>query len=194
MNDFELACKVVLVGDSTVGKSSILSRYVNNLYSSSNVSTIGVDFHLKNINIDGRIIRLQIWDTAGQERFRSLTQGFYRGAQGICLVFDVTREDTFQRLGNWVKEIENFAKDCVVYLIGNKIDLDAKRMVSKETAEQFAKSYNLKYFESSAKDDTGMSLFESLTRDMLRKRNREENKQIDVQNNKNLESSFFNCC
>ncbi|XP_043823097.1 ras-related protein Rab-18 isoform X2 [Dromiciops gliroides] len=122
--------KILIIGESGVGKSSLLLRFTDDTFDPELAATIGVDFKVKTISVDGNKAKLAIWDTAGQERFRTLTPSYYRGAQGVILVYDVTRRDTFVKLDNWLNELETYCtrNDIVKMLVGNKID---KRLVQK---------------------------------------------------------------
>ena len=119
--DYDSMFKILLIGDSQVGKSSLMIKYANDTFTSNNVPTIGVDFKIKTIEIDGRRIKLQIWDTAGQEAFRSITRSYYRGAAGALLVYDITRRDTFNHLTTWLEDARQHSNsNMVIMLIGNK--------------------------------------------------------------------------
>merc|ERR1712023_164091 len=121
---------LVLIGDSGVGKSCLLLRFADDTYTDSYISTIGVDFKIRTIELDGKTVKLQIWDTAGQERFRTITSSYYRGAHGIIIVYDVTDKESFQNVKHWLQEIEKYANDGVVMLlVGNKSDLQSKKVV-----------------------------------------------------------------
>ncbi|XP_020208867.1 ras-related protein RABC2a [Cajanus cajan] len=150
---YDLSFKILLIGDSAVGKSSLLVSFISN--SSEDLSpTIGVDFKIKQLTVGGKRLKLTIWDTAGQERFRTLTSSYYRGAQGIILVYDVTRRDTFTNLSEvWSKEVELYStnQDCVKMLVGNKVDRDSERVVSKEEGLALAEELGCLFFECSAK-------------------------------------------
>lgn len=143
--------KILIIGDSGVGKTSILNRYASDMFNESFISTIGVDFKIKTMNIDGNNIKMQIWDTAGQERFRTITSSYYRGAHGIIVVFDVSDRESFLDVDIWMREIDNFCvnKKIQKILIGNKIDLERK--VSYEEAHFLAMKYGITYLEVSAK-------------------------------------------
>jgi len=146
--------KLLMIGDSGVGKTCLLLRYANDSFSPTFITTIGIDFKIKNIQIDGKRIKLQIWDTAGQERFRTITTSYFRGAQGILLVYDVTDRQTFLSIRNWVAQIQMHADVNVnKILIGNKCDVQDQRAVSYEEGEGLAKEYNIHFFETSAKQD-----------------------------------------
>ncbi|CAA9988710.1 ras-related protein Rab-1B, putative [Plasmodium knowlesi strain H] len=153
MNDsYDSLFKILLIGDSGVGKSCLLLRFADDTYTDSYISTIGVDFKIKTIEIEDKIIKLQIWDTAGQERFRTITSSYYRGAQGIIIVYDVTDRDSFNNVKNWIIEIEKYAsEDVQKILIGNKIDLKNDRNVSYEEGKELADSCNIQFLETSAK-------------------------------------------
>ncbi|KAB8957772.1 hypothetical protein FH972_026860 [Carpinus fangiana] len=149
----DLSFKILLIGDSGVGKSSLLVSFISN--SVEDLSpTIGVDFKIKLLTVGGQKLKLTIWDTAGQERFRTLTSSYYRGAQGIILVYDVTRRDTFTNLSDvWAKEVELYStnQDCVKMLVGNKVDIDSERVVSREEGIALAKELGCLLLECSAK-------------------------------------------
>jgi len=151
-------CKLLILGDSTVGKTSILYQYTNNLFSSQHLATVGIDYFTKSEVINGSSVSIKIWDTAGQERYKSLTNAFFRNAEGIILVYDVTDKDTFNNLKHWLQSINSCTSEnsgLKKIVIGNKIDL--KREVSQSDAEEFANENNVKYFESSAKQNINIS-------------------------------------
>lgn len=148
------AIKILLIGDSGVGKSCLLIRYADNMFNDSFVPTIGVDFKTKYINVDGQQVKLQLWDTAGQEKFRSLTKAYMHGAKGILVVFDISDRDTFIQSGYWIDMIRESDDSVDLILVGNKCDLD--HVVSAEEIEIFTKKYDIHYFETSAKDNTNV--------------------------------------
>ncbi|XP_014241165.1 ras-related protein Rab-8A isoform X1 [Cimex lectularius] len=144
--------KLLLIGDSGVGKTCILFRFSEDAFNNTFISTIGIDFKIRTIELDGKKIKLQIWDTAGQERFRTITTAYYRGAMGIMLVYDITNEKSFDNIKNWIRNIEeNATTDVEKMLLGNKCDHDV-RVVSKERGEQLAIEYGIKFMEVSAKE------------------------------------------
>lgn len=162
--------KIILVGDSGVGKSSLLLRYCEDSYSESFISTIGVDFKIKNVEIDKKLVKLQLWDTAGQERFRTITASYYRGAQGMIIVFDVCERSTFENVTHWIEQIRNMQTDkSSIMLIGNKVDDTERRQVSSEEATEFCRTHGLiKYIETSAKKSIGVEeAFRALTETLL---------------------------
>ncbi|KAH0790417.1 small GTP-binding protein [Histomonas meleagridis] len=149
---FDYSLKVVVVGDSGVGKTCLLIRFVRGLFDEESQPTLGVEFMTKIVQTEHHRIQLQLWDTAGQELFRSVTRGYYRGSAGALLVFDLTNRDSFENIGRWLQDIKDVARsDVVTLLLGNKSDLTAERKVSKDEAESFAKTHNMQYFETSAK-------------------------------------------
>ena len=144
------------------------------------MNSIGVDFKLKNIEIDGKKIKLQIWDTAGEERFRTITTSYYKGAHAILIVFDITEKDSFEHVKNWVADIDKFAKQGVLrILVGNKCDLEKQRNVSKEEANELAEKLGIKYIETSAKDTINIeTLFVDTAKYLL-------SKQVNISGNAN---------
>ena len=144
--------KLLMIGDSGVGKSCLLLRFSDDSFTTSFITTIGIDFKIKTIELDGKRIKLQIWDTAGQERFRTITTAYYRGAMGILLVYDITDETSFMNINNWMKNIEQHASETVnKILIGNKCDMDENRAVTHERGQTLAEEFHVNFFETSAK-------------------------------------------
>jgi len=157
VKDHDQQLKILVLGESTVGKSCLLLRYVDNTFSGDFMATVGIDFKFKTVLNKDQLIKLQIWDTAGQERFKSITYGFFRGSHGILLVFDVTSMLSFTKVQNWLSDIQKHAgANIPVVLVGNKTDLAERREVLPETAEMFSQQHNLPYVECSAKTGTGV--------------------------------------
>ncbi|KAH3764685.1 GTP-binding protein ypt1 [Pelomyxa schiedti] len=141
-----------MIGDSGVGKSSLLLRFADRCFDENWMTTIGVDFKIRTIEVEGKRVKLQVWDTAGQERFKTITRSYYRGAQGIIIVYDTTDPLSFNNIRQWLVEIERYASDTVhKLLIGNKSDLSSKRAVEYTTAKGFADSHQIPFIETSAK-------------------------------------------
>ncbi|KAL0215722.1 hypothetical protein P9112_007906 [Eukaryota sp. TZLM1-RC] len=150
--DYDHLYKLLLIGDSAVGKSCLLVRFADGDFSDTFTTTIGVDFKIQTVEIDGKTIKLQIWDTAGQERFRTITASYYHGAQGIIVVFDVTKRQSFENVQMWLREIEDSASENVsILLVGNKTDLTEQREVTDEQARAFAAERGIEYTPTSAK-------------------------------------------
>ncbi|RLN41829.1 hypothetical protein C2845_PM01G25880 [Panicum miliaceum] len=150
-DEYDYLFKVVLIGDSGVGKSNLLSRFTRNTFSLDSKSTIGVEFATRTIQVEGKTIKAQIWDTAGQERYRAITSAYYRGAVGALLVYDVTKAATFENVKRWLKELRDHADaNTAVMLIGNKTDLAHLRAVAQEGAAAFAEREGLSFIETSA--------------------------------------------
>ncbi|KAL5705173.1 Ras-related protein Rab11D [Ranunculus cassubicifolius] len=149
--------KIVLIGDSAVGKSQILARFARNEFSLDSKATIGVEFQTRTLVIEHKSIKAQIWDTAGQERYRAVTSAYYRGAVGAMLVYDITKRQTFDHIPRWLEELRNHAdKNIVIILIGNKSDLENQRAVPTEDAKEFAQKENLFFLETSALEATNV--------------------------------------
>ncbi|RCN40433.1 Ras family protein [Ancylostoma caninum] len=149
--------KLLLIGDSGVGKSCLLLRFADDTYTESYISTIGVDFKIRTIELDGKTIKLQIWDTAGQERFRTITSSYYRGAHGIIVVYDITDQESFNNVKQWLQEIDRYACENVnKLLVGNKCDLTAKRAVETQAAKEYADQLGIPFLETSAKSSTNV--------------------------------------
>lgn len=152
ISEYDYLFKILLIGDSGVGKSCLLLRFADETYTESFISTIGVDFKIKTVDLDGKVVKLQIWDTAGQERFRTITSSYYRGAHGIIVVYDITNSDTFVNVKQWLHEIDRYAADNVdILLVGNKSDATTKREVTFEQGASFAEAAGYSFLETSAK-------------------------------------------
>ncbi|KAJ1704218.1 hypothetical protein LUZ63_003997 [Rhynchospora breviuscula] len=152
-NEYDYLFKLLLIGDSSVGKSCLLLRFADDSYVDSYISTIGVDFKIRTVDLDGKTVKLQIWDTAGQERFRTITSSYYRGAHGIIIVYDVTEMESYNNVKQWLNEIDRYASDNVCkLLVGNKCDLVDSKVVATETAQAFADSLGIPFLETSAKE------------------------------------------
>ena len=150
---FDYLFKILIIGDSGVGKSCLLLRFADDSFNESHMSSIGVDFKIKTIEIEGKIIKLQIWDTAGQERFRTIISSYYRGAHAIIVVYDCTSLDSFTNVKQWLVEIDQYASEHVLkLLVGNKADLITKKVVEFEVAKQFADAVGIPLLETSAKN------------------------------------------
>ncbi|EDO40167.1 predicted protein [Nematostella vectensis] len=155
--EYDYLFKLLLIGDSGVGKSCLLLRFADDTYTESYISTIGVDFKIRTIELDGKTIKLQIWDTAGQERFRTITSSYYRGAHGIIVVYDVTDQESFNNVKQWLQEIDRYACENVnKLLVGNKCDLTTKKVVDFTTAKEYAESLGVPFLETSAKNATNV--------------------------------------
>ncbi|KAL1564868.1 Ras-related protein RABA2a [Salvia divinorum] len=156
-DEYDYLFKVVLIGDSGVGKSNLLSRFTRNEFCLESKSTIGVEFATRTLQVEGRTVKAQIWDTAGQERYRAITSAYYRGALGALLVYDVTKPTTFENVSRWLKELRDHAdSNIVIMLIGNKTDLKHLRAVATEDAQSFAEKEGLSFIETSALEATNV--------------------------------------
>ncbi|KAL9553869.1 Ras-related protein ric2 [Mucor bainieri] len=157
-DEYDYLFKLVLIGDSNVGKSNLLSRFTSNEFNLESKSTIGVEFATKNLEIDAHTVKAQIWDTSGQERYRAITGAYYRGAVGALLVYDITRSSSFQNVEHWLKEIRDHADpNIVIMLVGNKLDLsESSRQVTTEQGGALAEQEGFLFIETSALDATNV--------------------------------------
>lgn len=169
--------KVILIGDSAVGKTAIINRFSKNDFSETHITTIGVDFGCKSVDINGTTVKLQLWDTAGQERFQSISKNFYRGAHAIVVVYAIDDEESFRNIRTWLMDIEKETTSngnsgqqtgVVKYLVGNKADLNERRVVDKMNGMNEAEKYGIKFMETSAKDTQNVEeLFTNIARDIV---------------------------
>ena len=150
-NNYELLYKIIIIGDTCVGKSNILSRYLKDEFREDSKSTVGVELGTKFLKVKDVGIKIQIWDTAGQERYKSITSSYYKGSHGCFIVYDITNESSFENVDKWYQQAQKEAsKDVSIILVGNKCDLEEQRKVSKEKGEEKAKQFNIPFFETSA--------------------------------------------
>ncbi|KAF9366582.1 Ras- protein Rab-11A [Mortierella sp. NVP85] len=179
-DEYDYLFKVVLIGDSGVGKSNLVSRFTRNEFNLESKSTIGVEFTTRSIQVDTKTIKAQIWDTAGQERYRAITSAYYRGAVGALLVYDIAKHQTYENVGRWLKELRDHADtNIVIMLVGNKSDLRHLRAVPTDEAKQFAAENGLSFIETSALDASNVELsFQRILTEIYR-----------IVSNKALESS-----
>ncbi|KAH8273759.1 ras-related protein Rab-35 [Drosophila bipectinata] len=165
---FDHLFKLLIIGDSGVGKSSLLIRFSDDTFSGSYITTIGVDFKIRTVDIGGLRVKLQIWDTAGQERFRTITSTYYRGTHGVIVVYDVTNGESFANVRRWLEEIQNNCDVVNKVLVGNKNDDPDRKVVITEDAQRFAKQMDIELFETSAKDNINVDeMFLSITKQVL---------------------------
>uniref|UniRef100_UPI0037E94032 ras-related protein Rab-35 isoform X1 n=1 Tax=Semicossyphus pulcher TaxID=241346 RepID=UPI0037E94032 len=151
--DYNHLFKLLIIGDSNVGKSSLLLRFADNSFSGSYITTIGVDFKIRTVDIDGERVKLQIWDTAGQERFRTITSTYYRNTHGVIIVYDVTNPESFVNVKRWLNEISQNCDNVCKILVGNKNDDPARKQVDTQDAVRFGESMGVRVFETSAKEN-----------------------------------------
>lgn len=175
LKDYDYLFKIVIIGDSGVGKSSLLLRFAENSFTESYLTTIGVDFRFRTLTVGGKSVKLHIWDTAGQERFRTMTSAYYRGSDGIVLVYDTTDRDTFDHMDSWLAEVNRFSNDATCkLLVGNKSDLTAQRAVTSEEGQKKATSLGvLGFIETSAQSaDKVDQAFSLIAAEMIKQADR----------------------
>jgi len=201
-SDYDYLFKLLLIGDSGVGKSCLLLRFADQSYTESYISTIGVDFKIRTVELDGKTIKLQIWDTAGQERFRTITSSYYRGAHGIIVVYDVTDLESFNNVKQWLNEIDRYASENVCkLLVGNKVDMVSKKTVDTETAKEFADKMNMPFLETSAKAATNVEkAFLTMASEIKNniaaqpQMSSKPNSNIQITSSENINSGGGGCC
>ncbi|XP_063068364.1 ras-related protein Rab-26 [Engraulis encrasicolus] len=194
---YDLAFKVMLVGDSGVGKTCLLVRFKDGAFlAGSFISTVGIDFRNKVMNMDGVKVKLQIWDTAGQERFRSVTHAYYRDAHALLLLYDVTNKSSFDNIQAWLTEVHEFAqKDVVLMLLGNKADATHDRVVKREEGERLAKEFGVPFMETSAKSGLNVELaFTAVTKELRHRELRDSSEKFQLQEYVNKEMKGAGCC
>merc|ERR1711931_216224 len=162
--NFDYMFKLLIIGNSSVGKTSFLFRYADDSFTSAFVSTVGIDFKVKTVFRGDKRVKLQIWDTAGQERYRTITTAYYRGAMGFILMYDITNEESFNSVQDWSTQIKTYSWDnAQVVLVGNKCDMEEERVVSTEKGKQLAEQLGFEFFETSAKENINVkAVFERL--------------------------------
>ncbi|GMT16404.1 hypothetical protein PFISCL1PPCAC_7701, partial [Pristionchus fissidentatus] len=168
IRDYDHLFKLLIIGDSGVGKSSLLLRFADNVFSKNFIRTIGVDFKIRTVDMEGQRVKLQIWDTAGQERFRTITSTYYRGTHGVVVVYDVTNGESFGNVKRWLMEIDTNCESVPKILVGNKCESAERRAVLTSDAQRFSESMGIQFLETSAKNNTNVeTMFNSVTRLVL---------------------------
>ena len=187
----EINLKILLIGDSSVGKSSILLKYIEDKFSENYVSTIGIEYKIKTLIINGKKVLLRIWDTSGQERYRSITQNFYRNANGILFIFDITNRESFENIKNWIIDSDSADNEVIKVLVGNKIDIDENRKIDNDIVKKYAEKKGMKYFETSAKEGINIDIvFRKIAELILSKSEEEGQNEVEYLYNNARKDSF----
>ena len=186
---YDILFKIILVGDTSVGKTNIINKYIKNEFREDFYATIGVEFSHKKFVVENRKIKAQIWDTAGQERYKAITRAYYKGAKGAFIVYDITRKETFDDIDKWRNElISSCNKEVTVMLIGNKCDLEDQREISKEQGEEKAKSFGFSFLETSALSGENLEKgFQMLIEEIYQKYKVEQSKSDEINLNSGAE-------
>ena len=197
-SDSNYTFKILTIGESGVGKTCILRRFVENKFLKSHLATIGIDFRTKVLQVYGKDIKLKIWDTAGQERYHNITSQIYKGADGIILVFDVNEEISFTKIKDWIEQIKsNISQDEIsLILLGNKCDIE-ERAISKEQGQEMANSLKINYYETSALNGTGINeAFEGLTKEIMKKKKviNSDGRTISLTSTQKAKNQKKGCC
>ena len=204
-DNYEMMFKVVLVGDSFVGKTNIMSKYLKNEFHEDSKATVGVEFGSKQLNIEGHAIKAQIWDTAGQERYKAITSAYYKGAKGAFVVYDITRKGSFESIDKWVNDLTGTAdKKITIVIIGNKCDLEDQRQITKEQGEEKASKLEAAFLETSAFSGENLDkAFEMMMNQVYKKCHEEMMAENDIEieggqdinlNKKPENTEKKNCC
>ena len=192
-----LTFKILTLGESSVGKTCILRRYVEGQFFKNQLSTIGIDFKSKTLQIGNHEVRLKIWDTAGQERFRNITSQYYKGAEGIILVFDLTKKESFDKINDWMKQIKlnTQSDEIAIVLLGNKKDIVNERVITFEEGKERGEEYGIKFFETSALDGSGIeNAFQSLSEEIMKKKKIDYEKNNFVLGKQKVVKNKDGCC
>jgi Ras-related protein Rab-11A len=170
-DNYEMMFKVVIVGDSFVGKTNIMSKYLKNEFHEDSKATVGVEFGSRQFNIDGHVIKAQIWDTAGQERYKAITSAYYKGAKGAFIVYDITRKESFDNVTKWAEQLKSSAdKNLTIIIIGNKVDLEDQRQIKAEEGQNKANELESAFIETSASSGTNLDkAFEMMINEVYKK-------------------------
>ena len=200
--DYDKKCKILLIGDSKVGKTCLISRYAIGVFNEDYISTIGFDSRQKEEIINNEKVLVKIFDTAGQERFKSITANYLRNAEGVILVYDLTSTESFENLKFWIESIKNNLgndEPIPIIIIGNKIDLEDARQINKSVAEKFAKDNNYKYFETSAKTGEGVDdAFREIVKQILGRNDKfddeKEENTVKIEDKKGSVEKKKSCC
>ena len=189
--EYSLIFKMILIGDSGVGKSNILSRYINNSFSETTRSTVGVELSAKVEEINNTKIKIQIWDTAGQERYKSITKTYYKGAKGALIVYDITNKESFKNVDKWINDLKESGDDDVsILIVGNKCDLEASREVTTDEVKKKAELYKMAYCETSAlKGENIDNAFRTLIKIVVEKNEKKKNEEDKYGNKSNVIST-----
>ena len=200
----KLNFKILILGESEVGKTSLLLKYVDHVFPEQHIATIGVEYKDKFINRDNYDIRLQIWDTAGQERFHSIAKNIYRNTNGVLYVYDITKRESFANIKGWIKDLQNVDVDIKGIILGNKSDLEENRVIQKEELDDISKKYKMPYLETSAKDNINVNeAFELIVDELLKDNNqsfliekfsRRTKNDLSAETSKSFSNKKKKCC
>ena len=202
--NYDKTCQILLIGDSSVGKTSLIQRYANGIFKEEYLATVGLDYYTKQEMINNINVLVKWWDTAGQERFKALTPNYFRNAEGVVLAYDVTNSESFENLKFWINSIKSNLGEKNIFIpiiiIGNKIDMEDMRDITKEDASKFAKENNYKYFETSAKTGEGVDeAIRDLVNQVLANSDKNEaakgeRKSVKIEDNKENNQKKKGCC
>ena len=189
----KLSLKILLIGDSQVGKTSLLLKYTEHIFPEEHIATIGVEYKDRFIIRDNYNIRLQIWDTAGQERFHSITKNIYRNAHGVLFVYDITNRESFNNIKNWIRDLQNVGNDVRAAILGNKLDLESNRVIKHEEIEEICREYNMPFLETSARENINVNEgFDLIVNELFKDKTQEQIVELFSRKNRSdLSISYF---
>ena len=197
-SSYDEKIKIMVIGETRVGKTALIKKYTKNTFGGVYLTTVGIDFQEKIINVDDKSVKLQIWDTAGQERFRNIAKNYFHTSDGFLIVYDISCKDSFEKLDFWLEQIKLNAPEHTKSIIaGNKCDLEEKREVNKSDGEAFAKEQNINFYETSAKEGTNVNeVFQILANEIIKdiKKNGLKNKRASQVLKKNTKTKKKSCC
>ena len=196
---YDQKIKIMVIGESLVGKTALITRYTNNSFSGTYLTTVGIDFQTKFLNINNKTIKVELWDTAGQERFRNIAKNYFQSSDGFLIVYDITSKTSFEKLSFWNEQVNLNAPENTKYIIvGNKKDLEEKREVKTEEGANFAKENNVQFYETSAKDGTNVNeVLELLAKEIVadsEKLQTKNKRSSQVLKKKNTQAEKKSCC
>ena len=196
---YDQKIKIMVIGESLVGKTALITRYTNNSFSGTYLTTVGIDFQTKLLNINDKTIKVELWDTAGQERFRNIAKNYFQSSDGFLIVYDITSKSSFEKLSFWNEQVNLNAPENTKYIIvGNKKDLEEKREVKIEEGENFVKENKVKFYETSAKDGSNVNeVFELLAKEIVadsEKLQVKNNRSSQILKKKNTVAEKKSCC
>ena len=197
-SSYDEKIKLMVIGETRVGKTALIKKYTKDIFGGAYLTTVGIDFQEKIINVEDKVVKLQIWDTAGQERFRNIAKNYFHTSDGFLIVYDISNKESFEKLDFWYEQIKlNAPENTKCIVVGNKCDLEEKRKVNKEEGETFSRENNINFYETSAKDGINVNnVFQLLANEIIKdiKKNGTKNKRASQVLKKGTKTKKKSCC